>query len=72
MLDVNDEMDPLDPDYSHYNQNTVNFSSHSTDSFKIYANLNPKALNILHHNSRSIMRPEKLDEYELFFNSINN
>ena len=71
MLDVNDEMDPLDPDFNHYNHNTVNFS-HSIDSFKKYSNLNPKALNILHHNSRSIMRPGKLDEYDLFFNSINN
>ena len=72
MLGTNDEMDPLDPDHNHFNDTIVNFSPHSIDSFKNNSNLNPKALNIMHHNSRSIMKLRKLDEYELFFESINN
>ena len=65
-------MGPIDPDYNHFNSNTVNFTSHSIDTFVRSSNLDPKALNILHHNSRSIMKNGKLAEYELFFKAINN
>ena len=30
-----DEMDPLDLDFNHYNSNVVNFSTHSIEAFKI-------------------------------------
>ena len=71
MLDNHDDVDPLDPDLNHFNDTVVKFSPHSIDSFE-KSNLNPNALNIMHHNSRSIMKTGKLEEYELFFKSINN
>ena len=64
--DNNDGMGSLDPDFNHFNSNPVNFTSHSIDTFVRSSNLDPKALNILHHNSRSIMKKGKLDEYETF------
>ena len=70
MLDTHDEMDPLDPDQNHFDDTIVKFTPYSIDSFKNNSNLNTKALNIMHHNSRSITG--KLEEYELFFKSINN
>ena len=67
ILGTNYDIDPLDPVHNHFNDTIVNFFSHSIDTFKNNSNLNPKALNIMHHNSRSIMKLRKLDEYELFF-----
>ena len=57
MLDTHDEMDPLDPDQNHFDDTIVKFTPYSIDSFKNNSNLNTKALNIMHHNSRSIMKP---------------
>ena len=65
-------MDPLDPDYNHYNSNVVNFSAHSIETFKNNSNINPKSLNIMHHNARSIMSKGKPEEYDAFFKAINN
>ena len=65
-------MDLIDPDYNHYNDFAVNFSAHSIDNFTRNANLSTNSLNILHHNSRSIMRDGRLSEYDLFFKSIEN
>ena len=65
-------MDLIDPDNNHYNQYTVNFSSHTVDSFTRDSNLNNNALNIFHNNARSIMKDGKLSEYEMFFKAINN
>ena len=70
--DDNDGMDSLDPDYNHFNSNLINFTSHSIDTFVSSSNLEHKALNILHYNSRSLMKIGKLAEYEIFFKSINN
>ena len=65
-------MDPLDPDYNHYNSNVVNFSAHSIETFINNSNINPKSLNIMHHNARSIMSKGKPEEYDAFFKGINN
>ena len=70
--DDDDELDLLDPDSNHFNNYTVNFSQHSIDTFVRNSNLDSKALNIFHHNSRSIMKHGKLDEYEIFFEAIKN
>lgn len=72
MQDDNDVMDHIDPDNNHFNKYTVNFNSYSIDTFTQNSNVNLNSLNILHHNSRSIMREGKLSEYEIFFKSINN
>ena len=55
-------MDLIDPDNNHYNQYTVNFTSHSVDSFTRDTNLNNNSLNIFHNNARSIMKDGKLSE----------
>ena len=65
-------MDLIDPDNNHFNNYTVNFTSHSMDSFARNSNMNNSSLNIMHHNSRSIMHDGRLSEYETFFKAINN
>ena len=65
-------MDLIDPDSNHFNHFAVNFSTHTIDNFTRNANLNSNSLNILHHNSRSIMKEGRLSEYELFFRAIEN
>ena len=65
-------MDLIDPDINHFNHFAVNFSAHTMDNFTRNANLNSNSLNILHHNSRSIMKEGRLSEYELFFKAIEN
>ena len=72
MIDEDVDMDPIDPDYNHFNNITVNFTSHSIDTFKRNSNLDSKSLNILHHNSRSIMRKGKMAEYDAFLKAIDN
>ena len=72
MGDDNNDMDLIDPDYNHYDHYDVNFASHTLDNFTKNAKLNNNSLNILHHNSRSIMREGRLSEYEMFFKTIDN
>ena len=72
MSDDNNVMDLIDPDYHHYDQYSVNFTSHTLANFASDSNLNNDCLNIFHHNSRSIMKENRLSEYYIFFKSINN
>ena len=62
----------IDPDNNHFDNYAVNFTSHSIDSFARNSNINTNSLNIIHHNSRSIMHDGRLSEYETFFKAINN
>ena len=64
--DDNDIMGLIDPDNNHFNNYAVNFTSHSIDSFVRNSNINNNSLNIMHHNSRSIMHDGRLGEYETF------
>ena len=66
-MENNDAMDLIDPDNNHFNQYDVNFTSHTVDSFSSNLNMNTNSLNIMHHNSRSIMKDCRLSEYELSF-----
>ena len=50
MEDDTDAMDLIDPDNNHYNQYTVNFTSHSVDSFTRDTNLNNNSSNISYNN----------------------
>ena len=72
MEDENNAMDLIDPDNNHFNNYTVNFTPHTIDSFIRNSNINTNSLNIVHHNSRSIMHDGRLSEYETFFEAINN
>ena len=65
--DDNDVMGLIDPDNNHFNNYAVNFTSHSIDSMARNSNINTNSLNIMHHNSRSIMHNGRLSEYETFF-----
>ena len=67
-----DDIDPLDPDFNHFNKNVVNFTTHTIESFVKNSNLDPNSLNILHHNARSLMSRGKQENYDVFFKSINN
>ena len=74
-IDLND-FDPdmylndIDPDSNYFNETEFSssyFKSYTIDEFK-ERNFNSQLnLNILHHNSRSIMSKDKLDHYEYFF-----
>ena len=72
MSDDNNVMNLIDPDYHHYDQYSVNFTSHTLANFASDSNLNNDCLNIFHHNSRSLMKENRLSEYDLFFKTINN
>ena len=62
----------MDPDFNHFNNNVVNFTSHTTETFINNSNLDPKSLNIMHHNARSLMSKGKMEDYETFFKAIDN
>ena len=52
--------------------NTVNFSTYSMDDF-YKSNIDKvNSLNIMHNNSRSILKEGRLDEYTILLNSIGN
>ena len=59
----------IDPDINHFTSEP-NFETHSTASFSNKQNLDPNALNLIHHNARSLMKPGRIDEYEIFLSTL--
>ena len=70
MLDINDNLSDIDPDIHHFDLNLINFETHSINTFICNHEQMPKSLKIIHHNARSIMTPERLDEYNLYLESL--
>ena len=73
---VNDSegyLDEIDPDIHYFNDtnlSSINFKSYTVDQFK-EENLNqPGSLNIMHHNCRSLLSENKLDNYEYFLDML--
>ena len=64
-------LDIADPDLNHYNDFDINFKAYDTDTLKGNISIND-GFNLLHHNSRSILKEGRMDEYELLLESINN
>ena len=46
MILDDDVIDPLDPDFNHFNNNVVNFTAHSVKTFAENSDINPNSLNI--------------------------
>ena len=65
-------LDNVDPDSNYFKDNTVNFSKYSMDDFHKSNIDRIKSLNILHNNSRSILRDGRLDEYNILLDYLHN
>ena len=65
-------LDTIDPDNNYFLDNTVNFSKYSMDDFHKSNIDRTKSLNILHNNSRSILRDGRLDEYNILLDYLHN
>ena len=65
-------IDNIDPDINHYNDNISNFKPHSIDSFIQDAKISNNSLNIFHNNARSIMKEGRLEEYDVLLEAISN
>ena len=65
-------IDNIDPDINHYNDNIDNFKPYSIDSFIQNAKLSNNSLNIFHNNARSIMKEGRIEEYDALFKAISN
>ena len=65
-------LDSIDPDINHFIDNEVNFSEYSmVDFYKSNIN-NDKSLNIMHNNSRSLLKEGRMDEYNILLDYIKN
>ena len=61
-------LDNADPDLNHYNDFDVDFVAY--DSLKGNISVTD-GFNLWHHNSRSILKEGRMDEYEILLNSTN-
>ena len=65
-------IDNIDPDLNHYNNDTVDFRQYSTESFLKDIHKNQNSFNLFHNNARSIMTEVRKDQYDGMLNKINN
>ena len=65
-------LEKLDPDNNYFANNVSNFSTYNIDTFKSNGITKNGSLNIMHHNSRSILSEGRMDEYNILLNAINN
>ena len=65
-------LDNIDPDLNHYNNDTVNFRHYSNESFLKDTHFNQNSFNLFHNNARSILAEGRMDQYESMFSKINN
>ena len=61
----------IDPDANHFNDNSLQYNRYTIDTFTT-CNLQNRDFNLFHHNSRSIMKEGRIDEYDLLFNPGGN
>ena len=65
-------LDIIDPDNNYLIDNTVDFSKYSMHDFYKSNIDKEKSLNIIHNNSRSILKEGRIDEYNILLDYINN
>ena len=65
-------VESLDPDNNYFSENSTNFSSYNVETFKSNGISKKGSLNIMHHNSRSILKEGRIDDYNILLNAINN
>ena len=61
----------IDPDANYFNDNSIQYNRYTIDTFST-CNLQNNDFNLFHHNSRSIMKEGRIEEYDLLFNSGGN
>ena len=66
-----DNFNQIDPDINHFEYNP-HFETHSITSFSEKLNIDKKSLKIIHHNARSLMKPGRMDEYHMYFQTLKN
>ena len=60
----------IDPNINHSVERVVDFQKYSIDSFVRTFEILDNALSLFHHNSRSILKEGRIDEYDYFFKAI--
>ena len=66
-------LNEIDPDIHYFNDtelSSINFKSYTIDKFKEEHPNQPGSLNIMHHNCRSLLSENKLDNYEYFLDML--
>ena len=69
---IENYLDNLDPDNNYFADNILNFSAYDMDTFESSGITNNGSLNIMHHNSRSILTEGRMDDYNILLDTINN
>ena len=65
-------LEKIDPDNNDFMENFINFESYNLDNFEKSCIDRSNSFNILHHNSRSISREGRLEDYDIMLDSIKN
>ena len=55
-------VESLDPDNNYFSENSTNFNSYNVETFKSNGISKKGSLNIMHHNSRSILKVGRIDD----------
>ena len=73
MLENSNEnyLDTLDPDNNYFADNFLNFSAYTIDTFADSGITENGSLNIMHHNSRSILAEDRIDDYDFLLGPVN-
>ena len=66
------DIDNIDPDLNHYNNDTDNFGQYSNESFLRDIHIGQNSFNLFHNNARSILAEGRMDEYDSMFSKIYN
>ena len=65
-------LDSVDPDSNHFMDNTVDFCKYSMEDFYKCNIDKAKSFNIMHNNSRSLLKEGRIDEYNILLDYIKN
>ena len=67
-----DNLSIIDPDTHHFDEN-LNFQPpHSINSFNSKQDIDTNSLKIAHHNARSLMKTDRIDEYQILLQDLKN
>ena len=69
MAEIINDFSLIDPDINHFTPE-INFESHSVSTFSNMHDIDPNALKIIHHNARSLMKSGRIDEYEIYLETL--
>ena len=61
----------IDPDLNHFHDKSVKYNHYSIDAFT-KCNFHNSSFNFFHHNSHSLMKEGRIEEYDALFNPGGN